>query len=203
MSEVQSFFGLSSEDQIEALPVGNWTWAVRHIFSKRIFGLSGCLMRSLTAHLKRILSLRADPRIPKFTGPSTGFRKMWMSPMTSASCSPILLRMHRTRYQPHIRRPENGQKLFASVCRRRYLKKYNSAFSANLMQMGCAMLRLSGDKLFMDYEASHEGLGYVRPTVQLEFGARSTGEPAEVRDVSCDLNAAIGDLVFRLHGRGL
>ena len=64
------------------------------------------------------------------------------------------------------------------------------------MLMGCAMLRLSGDKLFMDYEASHEGLGYVRPTVQLEFGARSTGEPAEVRDVSCDLNAAIGDLVF-------
>ena len=48
MSEVQSFFGLSSEDQIEALPVGNWTWAVRHIFSKRIFGLSGRLMRSLT-----------------------------------------------------------------------------------------------------------------------------------------------------------
>jgi len=41
-------------------------------------------------------------------------------------------------------------------------------------------------KLFIEYEAVAGGSGYVAPSVMLEFGARSTGEPASVRDISCD-----------------
>jgi hypothetical protein len=41
-----------------------------------------------------------------------------------------------------------------------------------------ATIRIEGDKLFIDYEATTAGSGYVAPSVMLEFGARSTGEPA-------------------------
>ena len=38
-----------------------------------------------------------------------------------------------------------------------------------------ASLRDEGDKIYLDYEAVRSGTGYVRPSVLLEFGARSTG----------------------------
>ncbi len=59
-----------------------------------------------------------------------------------------------------------------------------------------ARLRLDNDQLYLDYPALRGGTGYVRPTVLLEFGARSTGEPAERHHVICDLADAIDGLVF-------
>jgi hypothetical protein len=41
-----------------------------------------------------------------------------------------------------------------------------------------AGVRAEGDNLFIDYESTTTGSGYVAPIVMLEFGARSTGEPA-------------------------
>jgi hypothetical protein len=49
-----------------------------------------------------------------------------------------------------------------------------------------AAIHVEGEKLFIDYEATAAGSGYVAPSVMLEFGARSTGEPASHRDVVCD-----------------
>lgn len=40
--------------------------------------------------------------------------------------------------------------------------------------------------LYVDYDPLEQGGGYVAPRVQLEFGARSTGEPAETRSITCD-----------------
>lgn len=40
-----------------------------------------------------------------------------------------------------------------------------------------ATIRVEGEKLFIDYQAGTAGSGYVAPSVMLEFGARSTGEP--------------------------
>lgn len=59
-----------------------------------------------------------------------------------------------------------------------------------------AALRVDGEKLFVDYEATTTGSGYVAPSVMLEFGARSTGEPASFRDVICDASGMIEGLVF-------
>lgn len=59
-----------------------------------------------------------------------------------------------------------------------------------------AELRLEGDNLYLDYRAVRSGTGYVRPTVLLEFGARSTGEPAERQNVRCDLAEAIEGLIL-------
>ena len=59
-----------------------------------------------------------------------------------------------------------------------------------------ATLRVEGDKLFVDYEATSAGSGYVAPSVMLEFGARSTGEPASPRDVACDAAGLIEGVEF-------
>lgn len=59
-----------------------------------------------------------------------------------------------------------------------------------------ATIRVEADKLFIDYEAVAGGSGYVAPSVMLEFGARSTGEPASVRDISCDAAGLVDGIEF-------
>ncbi len=52
-----------------------------------------------------------------------------------------------------------------------------------------ATIWVEREKLFIDYEAIAAGSGYGAPSVMLEFGARSTGEPASLRDITCDASA--------------
>ena len=59
-----------------------------------------------------------------------------------------------------------------------------------------ARLRIDGDKLFVDYPHVAQGTGYVSPSVMLEFGARSTGEPASPRDIVCDAASVIEGVEF-------
>ncbi len=59
-----------------------------------------------------------------------------------------------------------------------------------------AAIRTDGEKLFIEYEATTAGSGYVAPSVMLEFGARSTGEPASPRDVTCDAAGLVDGVVF-------
>lgn len=50
--------------------------------------------------------------------------------------------------------------------------------------------------LIVTYEPVSEAPEYIRPTVRLEFGARSTGEPATAYPVGCDAAGALPELVF-------
>lgn len=59
-----------------------------------------------------------------------------------------------------------------------------------------AVVRIDGEKLLIDYEATSIGTGYVAPSVMLEFGARSTGEPASLRDVFCDAAGLVEGVEF-------
>ena len=52
------------------------------------------------------------------------------------------------------------------------------------------------DKLVLRYEPTTTGTGYVKPEVVLEFGARATGEPNEVRSVRCDLADQFKEIEF-------
>jgi hypothetical protein len=52
------------------------------------------------------------------------------------------------------------------------------------------------DKLILTYPAVKTGTGYSAPTVQLEFGARATGEPHHVHPVACDMAPAIEGITF-------
>lgn len=59
-----------------------------------------------------------------------------------------------------------------------------------------ATIRAEGEKLFIDYAATMAGSGYVSPSVMLEFGARSTGEPASQYNVACDAASHVEELIF-------
>ena len=59
-----------------------------------------------------------------------------------------------------------------------------------------ATARAEGDKVFIDYMPLISGTGYVPPAVMLEFGARSTGEPCELRSVHCDAAAHLSGVEF-------
>jgi len=52
------------------------------------------------------------------------------------------------------------------------------------------------DRLRLIYQTAADGYGYVNPEVLLEFGARSTGEPAKRISVACDAAAVLGELEF-------
>ena len=52
------------------------------------------------------------------------------------------------------------------------------------------------DKLLISYDAVRKGTGYAAPTIQLEFGARATGEPHQVLPVQCDMAAHIEGVDF-------
>ncbi|RXT40256.1 nucleotidyl transferase AbiEii/AbiGii toxin family protein [Bradyrhizobium betae] len=56
--------------------------------------------------------------------------------------------------------------------------------------------RVENDVIYVDYEQLTQGSEYVAPSVKLEFGARSTGEPAEVREVTCDAAPSLSELQF-------
>ncbi|MDB5575364.1 MAG: nucleotidyl transferase AbiEii/AbiGii toxin family protein [Bradyrhizobium sp.] len=53
-----------------------------------------------------------------------------------------------------------------------------------------------GEKLFIEYEPLAKGSGYVKPAVMLEFGARSTGEPAGRQRIVSDAAASLDTLIF-------
>ncbi|MCY4626841.1 MAG: nucleotidyl transferase AbiEii/AbiGii toxin family protein [Acidobacteria bacterium] len=56
--------------------------------------------------------------------------------------------------------------------------------------------RVAGDRIHVDYDPLFGGYGPVLPNVIVEFGARSTGEPYEVRRVRCDAASLLPGIVF-------
>ncbi|MBC7620303.1 MAG: nucleotidyl transferase AbiEii/AbiGii toxin family protein [Candidatus Saccharibacteria bacterium] len=52
------------------------------------------------------------------------------------------------------------------------------------------------DKLIVSYPAVKTGTGYAAPTIQLEFGARATGEPHQFHAVACDMAPLIEGVEF-------
>jgi hypothetical protein len=50
--------------------------------------------------------------------------------------------------------------------------------------------------IYIDYDPLATGTGYVPPRVKIEFGARSTGEPFEERQITCDAAEHLTDLEF-------
>jgi hypothetical protein len=57
-------------------------------------------------------------------------------------------------------------------------------------------LTVEGSKIHVNYDPLAERPDYVPPRVTLEFGARSTGEPAEDRSIVCDAAEYLPDLTF-------
>ena len=62
-----------------------------------------------------------------------------------------------------------------------------------------ATLEIGGkdhDKLFINYDPLKRGTGYVSPQIILEFGARGTGKPNEIKRVVCEADGHIPGVIF-------
>lgn len=70
------------------------------------------------------------------------------------------------------------------------------AISANNLQADLTITGKDHDKLVIRYSAVKAGTGYAAPTVLLEFGARSTGEPNALHEVTCDIAPYVQDIAF-------
>jgi hypothetical protein len=57
-----------------------------------------------------------------------------------------------------------------------------------------ARIAQDNDKVVIEYDSVTAYGNYVRPAVLLEFGARSTGEPIESRNVVCDASSVFPGL---------
>jgi Nucleotidyl transferase AbiEii toxin, Type IV TA system len=70
------------------------------------------------------------------------------------------------------------------------LQKHAQVSGANVT------LTAEGSKIHVNYDPLAKRPDYIPPRVTLEFGARSTGEPAEERSVVCDAAEHLPDLTF-------
>lgn len=59
-----------------------------------------------------------------------------------------------------------------------------------------AKVRAENDCLFIDYEPVEQGTGYISPSVRVEFGAKSTGEPSRPVEITCDAAPYLSNLAF-------
>lgn len=70
------------------------------------------------------------------------------------------------------------------------------ALAASGLQADLSLAGQERDKLIIAYPAVKTGTGYVSATVQLEFGARATGEPHQFHPVACDIAPWIEGVTF-------
>jgi hypothetical protein len=59
-----------------------------------------------------------------------------------------------------------------------------------------AVATAEGDAIIISYRPLSTGTGYVSPSVKIDFGARSTGEPFEMREVTADAAPFLDGLTF-------
>jgi len=88
-------------------------------------------------------------------------------------------------------RTKSQRKKWADTIRGRLAElvatQLNPALTAELEAQGLpAVARIVDASIVIDYEPITHGTGYVKPSVLLEFGARSTGEPSESKLIGCD-----------------
>jgi len=67
---------------------------------------------------------------------------------------------------------------------------------AGLERMKNVSSRVTEDCIFIDYEPLAPASGYALPSVKLEFGARSSGEPSTIIPVFCDMDGLVSRVAF-------
>ncbi|MBO7410989.1 MAG: nucleotidyl transferase AbiEii/AbiGii toxin family protein [Ottowia sp.] len=70
------------------------------------------------------------------------------------------------------------------------------ALKASGQQATLSLAGQDNDKLIIAYPATKKGTGYTAATIQLEFGARATGEPHQRHHVACDIAPLIAGVTF-------
>ncbi len=90
-----------------------------------------------------------------------------------------------------------GRKIREKLLPRFLMNEVLPYLEAQILTQGLpATVECESENLFISYESAADYPAYVRPRVKLEFGARSTGEPATRIEVTCDLDTIFAEVTF-------
>ena len=195
----EPWFSLSSRDQIEALEVAAArTGRPAHLLEKDIW-LVWVLSAIYNSPLAGKLTFKGGTSLSKAYKIIDRFSEDVDLTYDIREIVPDLLRDGN----PIPRSPSQEKKITSAV--RSRLPEWIEAtvkpvIETALVASGLrATLTIAGkenEKLIVGYPAVKTGTGYSAATIQLEFGARATGEPHRIHPVACDIASAINGVAF-------
>ena len=169
---------------------------------RRVSVSSGLLMCFFNRRSASILCSRAEPRCRRRSRSSDAFRKTALFQKTPITWDIRALAPELTGEgtEPLPQNPSQEKRWTKEIRKRLPLQiaeqivpAIGAALAAQDLE---ADLLQESERFYIRYPALTAGTGYVRPEILLEFGARSTGEPSDVRSVVADAAGFLPGLVF-------
>ena len=195
----ESWFSLNRKDQVEALEVAaDRTRRPAHLLEKDIWVVwaLGAIYRS---PLARKLTFKGGTSLSKAYKIIDRFSEDVDLTYDIRELVPDMLREGN----PIPASPSQEKKITSEVRKRlpgwiesSVIPVINAAISEAKVTVSLALAGKENEKLIISYPALKTGTGYAEANIQLEFGARATGEPNQVHDVRCDLGAVIDGVIF-------
>ena len=141
---------------------------------------------------------RAAHRCPRSGGRYGGSPKTSTSRTTFAALLRTWLRAATRRLWPPTRSQERRwTKAIRARLAEWVRERASTLIEDELTRAGFVpRIRTEAERLYIRYDPLFETRGIVRPEVQVDFGARWTGQPHAVHTVACDAAAGVPDLVF-------
>jgi Nucleotidyl transferase AbiEii toxin, Type IV TA system len=194
---VPEFFALSREDQREALlAVADRSRRPLHLLEKDVW-VVWALRQLFAGPHARHLVFKGGTSLSKAYGVIRRFSEDVDLTYDIRAIAPDLI----ARAESPWPTSRSQEKKWSKAIRQRLADLVSASLApelaAALASQGLpAKVRAQDEQVFIDYEALGQGTGYVQPSVLLEFGARSTGEPNEPRSVLCDAALHLPEVSF-------
>jgi Nucleotidyl transferase AbiEii toxin, Type IV TA system len=194
---VPEFFDLSREDQREALlAVAGRSRRPLHLLEKDVW-VVWALRQLFAGPHARHLVFKGGTSLSKAYGVIRRFSEDVDLTYDIRAIAPDLI----ARAESPWPTSRSQEKKWSKTIRQRLADLVSASLApelaAALASQGLpAKVRAQDEQVFIDYEALGQGTGYVQPSVLLEFGARSTGEPNEPRPVLCDAALHLPEVSF-------
>lgn len=195
----ESWFDLNQKDQVEALEVAaGRSGRAAHLLEKDIW-VVWALSVIYGSTVGRTLTFKGGTSLSKVYQIIDRFSEDVDLTYDIRALVPDLLRQ-----DDPIPTSSSQEKRISSAVRDRlpgWIAKtvqplFQDAMLANGLQVEMRIAGQGHDKLILSYPPVKTGTGYAAPTIQLEFGARATGEPHQIRSVACDMAALIEGVDF-------
>lgn len=195
----ESWFELSSADQSEALEVAaGRSGRPAHLLEKDIW-VVWALAAIYASPLGRTLTFKGGTSLSKVHKVIDRFSEDIDLTYDIRELVPDLLRDGNP-----IPASASQEKKITSAVRSRlpqWIEKtvqpvIEQALVASGLQAELSLAGKDCDKLIITYPATKKGTGYAAATIQLEFGARATGEPHQRHHVACDIAPLIDGVTF-------
>lgn len=198
----ESFLGLTREDQLEALGVAaTESGRPPHLLEKDVW-VVWTLDVLFKSRFGEHLVFKGGTSLSKAYKVIRRFSEDIDITYDIRELAPELVKDAPKDAQDALPASQSQQRKWSDTIRDELLPDWTTHHALPLIQAALeeskvvAKASADGGNILIEYDALAKGSGYVAPVVKLEFGARSTGEPAEVKPIVCDAAEHLKDLVF-------